>query len=105
MSYADTDEGSIEVRNRPQRDSDRRGGIERALDDLDKGLALIGEQVDRIDGVLGPILGPPRPTPADALLGGDSDEGSALRDRLDSAARHARSMAAHLRERLDRVDL
>jgi hypothetical protein len=106
MSYAEPDTDSldaIQMRD-PRARRQGRGGIERALDDLDKGLSMLAEQVERADMTLGPILGPATPQPADAALT-EVAERSAVAERIDGAAARAATLARALRERLDRVDL
>jgi len=114
MSYGDSetsrDEGDldrIEVRSdrerlRKQRDARR---VEQALDDLDRQLMALAEQIERASGTLGPVLVPPRPIPAEGMIADSGGDSSALRDRLDAAAARAHALTGSLREVLDRVDL
>lgn len=90
-------------RTRPMRDRDEPS-VSQRIDDLDKLLHVIGEQVERAADRLGPILRPERPTPALAGDGAD-DVSSELSARLSRMASHADHLGRNLRELLERVDL
>lgn len=107
MSYSEDgpayDPEETRARTRPMRDRDAPRGAGERLDELDRYLHLLGEQVDRASEQLGPILQPERPSPA--LAGSTDDVSSELSARLARMGSHADSLGRRLRELLDRVDL
>jgi hypothetical protein len=96
------DDGPVE--RSPRRDRDRQT-IDARLDRLGKHLAMIAEAVDRSEGVFGPVLRPPRPTPALAGGGSHDDDSSALAERIEQSSAQAYALGRRLAELLDRVDL
>lgn len=107
MSYAEDGPAydPEETRTRPMRDRDAPPTVADRIDQLDKLLHVIGEQVDRASERLSPILRPERPIPALAGGGGADDVSSEVSARLSRIAGHADHLGRGLRELLDRVDL
>lgn len=72
---------------------------------IDKGLALLDEQLDRAASLLTPVLGPERPSPA--LQGSQPGDapGSELGLALDSYSRRLGVLTGRLSYLCDRIDL
>lgn len=76
------------------------------LDNLEKHLAHLGEQVERAEEKLGAALRPERPHPVAGEIGSaDRPDESDLAIRLDSMGSRLSSLRHRLSELLDRVDL
>lgn len=101
----DPSEQDTRVRTRPMRDRDAPTSVAERVDELDKLLHTVGEQIERAADRLGPILRPERPVPALAVGGSTDDVSSELSARLSRIAGHADHLGRNLRELLDRVDL
>lgn len=80
-------------------------GIAERVDDLDRVLHLIGQQIERATEQLGPILQPERPSAALGEVRGGDEVESELSARLHRLTTHGDRLARDLRELLDRVDL
>jgi hypothetical protein len=105
LAHAPEDPEETRVRARPKRDRDATPRVTDRIDDLEKTLYKIGEQIERAADRLAPILQPEPPTPTLGEVRGEEPTESELSARVHRLTAHATHLGRHLGTLLDRVDL